>query len=186
MDVYRKKTIPVIYTELDFIRTTTNTDGCIIVDCAEDLKLLHELQNVAADNVCISSLEQDQWTHTFLIKAVFPDDILDRDGTSGEVIIWHRYYWKSYDAERAINPPIKEKPAEAVPLTDAGIDRDRLEELASTESCIRSLQLTEDLFTDGPNKNYELTKETVDKIKEIEKPLIAGIKLKKDKQKRLK
>lgn len=183
MDVYRKATIPAIYTALDFVRADRGPR--IIVDCAEDLEDLHRLQDVFKGNDCISSLERYQWTPTLFIKAVLPDNILDYDGTSDETIEWRCYYWKIYDALKIIDSSIEE-PAEALPLTDAGIDRDWLETLASTESCIPSLQDTEENLGEGYNENRKLTRESTARIKEFEKPIIAGIKLIEAKKKRLK
>jgi len=178
MDVYRTTTIPAIYTELDFVRADKNSR--IIIDCAEDLEALHRLQDVVKGNACISSVEPR--SETFFIKAIFPDDILDCDGTSDEVIEWRCYYWKIYDALKIIDSSI-EKPAEALSLTDAGIDSDRLDELASAESCIPYIQDTEGSLAEGYNENRRLTRESTDKIKEFEKPLIARIKLEERKKK---
>jgi len=179
MDVYRTTTIPAIYTELDFVCRTNIFE---IDDCADWLKRLRQIQDLVKGNACISSV--DEYSYTFFIKAIFPDDILNRNGTSNEEISWHYYYWKSYDALKIIDSSI-EKPAEALSLADAGIDSDRLDELASAESCIPYFQDTEDYFAEGYNENRRLTRESTGKIKEFEKPLIARIKLG-ERKKRLK
>ena len=94
MDVYRKKPLPAIYTQLGFVR---ESGPFLIADCPEDLPRLQQLQKIVAGNACLSEIE---WSHAFFVKAAaIPDDVLIRDGTSDAVIKWVVFYWKLYDAE---------------------------------------------------------------------------------------
>ena len=167
MDVYRKKPLPAIYTQLGFVR---ELGPCMIVDCPEDLSRLQQLQKIVAGDACVSEIE---WTHGLFVKAAIPDDVLMREGTSGTVIEWRIWWWKLWDAQHAQSLVTDRWPAEAVRLTDAGIGTDFLNLLAHPTSCLPMLRQTEVLFSKG----YELKPEIAAAIKEIEEPLIASMKL---------
>src|SRR5687767_13125324 len=113
MDAYRKNPVPVIYTQLDFVRAAP---PCLLADCPDDLPLLQQLQSIAAGHTCVSTLESP---YQMIVKVSFPDDILSRDGTTGILIRWHCYHWKLWDAESLITG---RQPAEAIHPTNAGID----------------------------------------------------------------
>ncbi len=176
MNVYRKEPLPAIYTILGFVRKFA-TYG-LLADCPEDLPRLRELQSVVAGDACISSLERD---YMLFVKAEFPDDILTRDGSSDDVIIWGVFYWKLWDAESLVKDS---RPTEAISYEDAGIDADYLDSLAHLTSCLPMLRETQTLFEsdNGKYKGYELKPKRVAAIKEIEKQLFASIKLQKMKQ----
>ncbi len=176
MDVYRKEPLPAIYTKLGFVRKFA-TFGWL-ADCPEDLTCLRELQSVVAGDACISSLEYD---YMLFVKAVFPNDIQARDGSSDDVIKWGVFYWKLWDAETLVKDS---RPAEAVSYEDAGINYEFLDSLAHPTSCLPMLRETQKLFEsdNGKNKGYELKPERVSAIKEIEQQLFASFKLRKMKQ----
>jgi len=167
MDVYRQSPVPVIYTQLEFVRAPST---CLLADCADDLTLLNLLQRVAAGHACVSELESP---HTLILKAEFPDDILDRSGTTGEVIEWRVFQWKLWDAESLVT---HSQPAEAVHPTNAGITPEFLNSLAHPKSCLPLLRTTQKVFDSGKRKGYQLSSETTAKIEGIEKPLIATTK----------
>ena len=175
MDVYRKEPLPAIYTELGFVRKSA---PFILADCPEDLSSLRKLQSVAAGDACVSKLE---WSHTFFVKAELPDDIATRDGSSDTVIKWRVFYWKLWDAQSLVKDS---RPTEAISYEDAGIDADYLDSLAHPTSCLSMLRQTQNLFEsdNGRSKGYELKSGMVAAIKEIEKPLIASVKLRTIKQ----
>lgn len=168
MDAYRKKPIPVIYTQLGFVRASS---PCILADCADDLPLLQKLQRVAVGDHCVSELEVP---HVLIVKAEFPDDILTRDGSTGDVVTWRKYYWKLWDAESYVTGC---QPAEAVDSTNAGIDTNFLDSLAHPTSCLPMLRKTEHAFSSGTQKGYQLRSETAAAIDQGEKTLIARIEL---------
>lgn len=172
MDVYRKNPVPVIYTHIEFVRAPCPR---MRADCRDDLPLLQQLQSIAAGHACVSVLECDS-PHTLIVKAEFPDDILSRDGTSGQVIEWRVFQWKLWDAESLLTN--RHPPAEAVHPAVAGIDPEFLESLADPSSCLKMLRETEDTFDSGTRKGYELHPETADAIAVIEKQLIARLNLK--------
>ena len=174
MDVYRKKPLPAIYTQLGFVR---ESGPFLIADCPEDLPRLQQLQKIVAGNACLSEIE---WSHAFFVKAAaIPDDVLIRDGTSDAVIKWVVFYWKLYDAESLVTD---HRPSEAVRLATAEISTDFLDSLAHPTSCLPMLRKTEDLFNANGRKGYELEPRIATAIKEIEKPLIASLKLRVMKQ----
>lgn len=170
MDAYRKKPIPVIYTQLGFVRASS---ACILADCADDLPFLQKLQRVAAGDHCVSELEAEP-EHELIVKVEFPDDILTRDGSTGDVVTWRQYFWKIWDAESYVT---RSRPAEAVNATNAGIDTDFLRLLAHPTSCLPWLRKTEQAFASGAQKGYQLRSETATAIDQSEKPLIARIEL---------
>ena len=175
MNVCRRKPIPAIYTQLEFVR---KSHTCMIADCPEDLPRLQQLEKVVAGDACVSEIERPSW---LIVKAEFPDDILIREGTSDTVIEWRIFYWKLWDAESLVG---ENRPAEAVRLTDAGIGTDFLDSLAHPTSCLPMLRQTEVLFSsdNGRYKGYELKPKRAAAIKEMEKSLIAGMKLRAMKQ----
>ena len=180
MDVYRKEPLPVIYTQLGFVR---ELGTCMIADCPEDLSRLQQLQKIVAGEACVSEIE---WSHGLFIKAAIPDDVLMREGTSGTVIEWRIWWWKLWDAQYAQSLVADRWPAEAVRLTDAGIGTDFLDSLAHPTSCLPMLRQAEVLFSsdNGRYKGYQLKPVAAAAIKEIENSLIASMKL--DAMKRLK
>lgn len=173
MDAYRKKLVPAIYTQLGFVREST---PCRFVDCPEDISHLRQYQEIAAGHHCVSKIETE-WQ--LIIKAEFPDDIRARTGTSGDLIIWKYYHWKIWDAESLVTGA---KPAEAVDPTNAGIEDHFLESLAHPTSCLPLLRLAEERFDSGDRKGYTLSSEVAFKLKQLEKPLIATIKLRRAKK----
>ena len=168
MDAYRKKPVPAIYTELGFVRASS---PCRLADCPDDISLLRQIQNIAAGHACVSELEIP---HQLIIKAEFPDDILTRTGSSGDVIVWKFYHWKLWDAESLVTGA---EPAEAVRPTKAGIEDHLLQSLAHPTSCLPFLRMTEEAFDSGGRQGYTLRSEVAFKLKQLEKPLIARIKL---------
>jgi len=168
MEVYRKAAVPAIFTQIGFVRATSPH---LLCDCDDDLPLLQQLQRIANGLECISELES---SHVFIVKAELPDDILSRDGSSGEVIEWRVYQWKFWDVESLVENRL---PTEAIRLIDAGITSEFIESLADPVSCLPMLRDTEDLLDSEERKGYELNSETEDAIKAIEKPLIARLKI---------
>ena len=164
MEVYRKNPIPVIYTELGFVRAAPPS---ILADCPEDLPRLQLLQSVAGGQSCVSELERPYW---LIVKAELPDDIFVRNGNSWEVIEWRVYFWKLWDAESLVNDS---QPAEAIRLADAGVNAQFLNSLAHPTSCLPMLRETQKVFGEG----YKLRPKTVAALERIETPLIAGLKL---------
>jgi hypothetical protein len=104
---YRQHKFPVIYTELTFVREWSPS---LLADCAEDLGWLNQLKEVASGKQCVSALEHP---HVFLVTCEFPDDILERDGTTGDVLEWSSYGWKTYDVENLFISDME--PGEAIP-----------------------------------------------------------------------
>ena len=173
MNVYRNNPIPTIYSRLQFVRKSS---PCALADCSEDLPRLQKLQQIVAGDACISEIE---WSYGLFIKAEIPDDVLMAKGTSDAVIKWIVFYWKLWDAGSLVTG---QRPAEAVPITNAGISTDFLDSLAHPTSCLPMLRQTEVLFNVNGRKGYELQPRIADAIEQIEKPLIASIKLKAMKQ----
>jgi hypothetical protein len=58
---------------------------------------LQQLKDVAAGRKCISILEDH---HEFLIKCVLPDDILDRNGLTDDLLNWRYFSWKMWDVKK--------------------------------------------------------------------------------------
>ena len=143
MDVYRKKPLPVIYTQLGFVRKS----GLFIrADCPEDLPDLQKLQTIVAGAACVSEIE---WSYGLFVKLTeIPDSVPRLDGTSDAVIQWRVFYWKLGDAESLVTDS---RPAEAVPLMDAGISTNFLESLAHPISCLPMLRQTGVLFEGDTN-----------------------------------
>lgn len=168
MDAYRKNPVPVIYTQLDYVRAAPPSR---LADCLDDLPLLKQLQNVAAGHTCVSTLESP---HQLIVKVSFPGDLLSRDGTTGKVIQWRFYYWKLWDAESLVTGL---RPAEAVHPINAGIDHASIDSLAHPTSCLPLLRTTKDALDSGYRKGYELDAKTAKDIERVEKKLIARTKL---------
>lgn len=199
MDVYRQRPVPVIYTQLPFVRPVRK----VVADEPEYIEQLDLLRTVGCGANCVSELEQaDQ----LMVKCVIPDSILDARGTTGQFIGWQYYYWKLYDVqywehveffvrhttaeeERLIWDigPAEELlirrvgPGGAVPLEKAGIRASFLETMADDSSCIPLLRKVEAVL--GP-KGYSLSKDMERSILEIERPLIARLQLQKMKSRR--
>ena len=169
MDIYRKIPIPAIYTQLDYVRAS---NLCILMDHPDDKPNLEKIQRVAAGDVCVSTLDGPV---QLIIKASFPDDILERNGTTWDRIEWQYYCWKLWDAENLVVD--HEPPAESVSLEEVGINQEFLDSLAHPTSCIDWLHTTQDAYDSGDYKGYELSNNTETKIKQYEKPLIARLKL---------
>jgi 5-methylcytosine-specific restriction endonuclease McrA len=168
MDIYRQQSLPVIYTHLPFIRYVSNA---VLADLPEDKYWLEQLKMVASGKRCISVLERP---HELIMKGSFPDDILQRDGTTGDLITWQYYYWKLWDVESFIN---QDKPSEAIPLEQTGIGPSNLETLASDTSCVPLLKKCQAMFDYGDYKGYCLTKDAEGKLIEYENRMIAALQL---------
>ena len=165
MDVYRQKPIPVIFTELPFVR---RSDPSCFVDSLEDISTLHELQSVATGKHCVSVLED---RHAFVIKCVLPDDILERNGTTHDLLARHCFFWKMSDIETIFTGS---EPAEAVSLKEAGIYTAYLRSIAQKSSCIPLLQKTATLFS---NRTCKFIHELKTDILAIEERLFAGLEI---------
>ncbi len=137
MITYRQTTVPVIYTKLKFMRASWPS---ILADCPDDLPLLQQIQSVAAGHACVSKLER---SYQLIVKAEFPDDILERNGSSNEVIEWRSYYWKLYDAQSLVTD--RDPPAEAIHIDKAGINTQFLDSLAHPKSCLPMLRATQNV-----------------------------------------
>ena len=171
MDAYRKSPIPVIYTELGFVRAAPPS---ILADCPKDLPRLQLLQSVARGQSCVSELERSsafERSHWLIVKAELPNDIFAWTGNTWKVIEWRVYFWKLYDAEFLVNVS-DPHPAEARSLADAGINTQFLNSLAHPTSCLPMLRETQKLFGEG----YKLRQETAVALERIETPLIARLK----------
>ena len=165
MDIYRKNPVPAIYTWLPFVRASLPR---LLADCPDDKARLEQIQNVATGRACVSDLESPT---EIIVKAEFPDNILERTYDSGEGIKWTCCYWKLWDAEFLLTGI---EPAEAVCLMDAGIDELFFDALADPTSCIPFLRKVEGVFPKG----YSLSSETAAKLEEHENPIIAQVELK--------
>lgn len=172
IEIFRKTRVPAIYTKLDYVRESATV---CYADCPKDLELIRQIQDVVKGKICVSNIER--LSYHFMIKAVFPENIMDLDGTSDELIEWHFFSWKVWDAETLIT---HRNPAEAVPLIKAGIEADFIDTLAHPSSCLPILRETEKMFQE--NSAYTLDSKIASEIKKIETPLIARIKLHKLKQ----
>lgn len=166
MDVYRQKLLPVIYTRLPFVR---RSHPAWLADLPEDDEWLEKLKAVASGTRCISTLEPK---HVFMVKCVIPDDILEKDGSTGEGITWYYYSWKMWDVQSLVTG---RKPAEAIPVEEAGLDPSFLETKANHDSCIRWLEDVEARSKEGVG--YSLSKDMKRRIREIEEPMLAGVRL---------
>ena len=171
MEVTRKTVLPAMYTRLSFVRQSGIFALC---DCCDDFPLIQQLQSVVAGNACLSELERPHW---LFLKAQIPDEVPKLHGTSDACIEWHVFYWKLWDVESLVT---NSRPAEAVPLGDAGIDIDFLESLAHPQSCLPMLRQTQVMLNEG----YELRPDVKAAIDEMEKPLLARTKLRKMKPSR--
>ena len=169
MDIYRKDPIPVIYTELNFVRASKES---VLMDHPDDRSYLQRTQRVAAGHDCVSTLGK---LYQLTIKASFPDDILERDCTTGDLIKWQYYYWKLWDAETLVEE--RELPAEAIPLEGTRIDQVFLDSIAQAKSCLPWLRTAQDASNSGDYKGYEISNNTATKIEQYEKSLIARLKL---------
>lgn len=167
--VYRRSCIPAIYAELPFVRKWS---PCLLADCNEDLHLLNDIKAVASGRQCLSSLESPL---TILVKCEFPGNILNRRGTTGDVIEWCRYGWKTYDVQCLLQPDVL--PGEAMSLEKAEIDGDLLARLAERASCIEILDKSEEFLEDCGMKGYEFPRQDKERIRAIEKPLFAALDL---------
>lgn len=167
MDVYRKKPVPVIYTELCFVRAARG----LLADCPGDISLLKQIQNIAAGQACVSELEG---AYQYIIKAEFQDDIRTLTGNSGRVINWKFYHWKFWDVTTLVSG---NRPTEAVALTQAGIEYQFLDSLAHPTSCLPLLSETERALTAGEYRGFTLHSNVAQQLEEHEKSLIARVKL---------
>jgi 5-methylcytosine-specific restriction endonuclease McrA len=167
MNIIRQQKIPLIYTELSFIR---KSPPCILTDSEADMNMLKELQSIARGELCLSANEN---SHELRILDVFPDNIIDLEGCSGEIIEWHYYFWKIYDVESLYTDRL---PGEAVEISSLPIVINQIEELGITKSCIPLLKNTEKRFNYSDydqGKRYELGSDLLSKIKVREDRLFA-------------
>ena len=175
MNSCRTSPLPVLYTKLRFVRFSSAWR--IFADCPEDLPYLHRVQSVAQGHTCVAQLEQ---SHELLLKAEFPADILERDGSSEEVIRWRAYCWKLWDVHSLIGD--RHLPAEAIQISEAGVDFHFIGSLAHPISCLPMLRKTQEVFPQG----YTLTQEIASALERMETPLIASLQLHAMKMKQLK
>ena len=166
MEVNRQTALPALYAQLEFVRQSGIFRLC---DCRDDLPRIQQLQSVVAGNACLSELERPYW---LFVKAQIPDEVAALDGTSDAPIVWRVFYWKLWDIESLVT---NTRPAEAVPLGDAGIDIEFLESLERPQSCLPMLRQTQIMLNGG----YELRPDVKAAIDEKEKLLLASIRLSK-------
>lgn len=169
MDIYRKRPIPAIYTELNFVRASKEH---VLRDHPDNRSYLQRIQRVAAGQDCVSTLGT---LYQLTIKASFPDDILERNCTTWSQIKWRYYYWKLWDAETLIVE--RELPTEAISLEGTGINRVFLNSIAQPKSCLPWLRTAQDALNSGDYQGYEISNNTAAKIEQYEKSLIARLKL---------
>ncbi len=164
MTVYRRQKVPFLYTQLSFVRQAPPSG---LADCAEDLEYLKRIQLAASGKECISSLEA---SHQLMIRVDFPDNVLEYDGTSGNLVEWFFWYWKAWDVEYLFKDG---QPAESVPIQEAGMTTVLLDSIAEPRSCIPFLEDVEILFNEGTRKGYTLESELRKSIQERENRLLA-------------
>jgi hypothetical protein len=165
LEVYRKNPIPAIYYYIPWIRKSPNAQWA---DCSEDLELIHQMKNVCTGKLCLSSFDGGC---DFLIKAIFPNDWNQYDGTTWESITWKYYKWNVWNVLYYIH---NNEPNEAVPLHDAGISIGYLENIVKPVSCIpilKELKKTLDYS--------ELTDSDIEEIKKKEINILSEVKLRK-------
>ena len=114
MEILRKEPLPRIYAELPFVRE--NRGG--FVDSPGDVRRLELLQDIVKGKRCVSELDTD---NRIVAKIEVSPEIVERAGTSGEIITWRYFYWKPHDASHVCEPG-KPRPYEAVSVEDAGLD----------------------------------------------------------------
>lgn len=163
MDILRRKPIPLIYANMPFVR---ESPVARFVDCQEDYELMTEMQAVARGEQCISSMEG---ASSIRLKCVFPDDILDRKGTSNDLLEWKEYYWRLYDVECMVS---KRYPHEAVTFKEAGISQSYVDQIVNRTSCIPLLRHVEIMESDWKH-GYRLEPKMIDAIQIIEAKLFA-------------
>jgi hypothetical protein len=168
MTVYRKRKVPVLYTQLPFVRAAPPGG---LADCPEDLEYLRRIQSVASGSECVSLIEA---SHQLILRADFPDDLLERDGTSGAGVEWSYWHWKAWDVEYLFK---QGQPAEAIPIEEAGITRKFLESIADQKSCIPFLEDVEILFEEGSRKGYTLNNHNRKLIEQREAGLLAAMRI---------
>jgi 5-methylcytosine-specific restriction enzyme A len=163
--VFRRQKVPLLYTQLPFVRQAPPSG---LADCAEDLEYLKRIQLAASGKECISTLEA---SHQLMIRIDFPDNVLEHDGTSGNLVKWFCWYWKAWDVEYLFKDG---QPAEAVPIQEAGIITELLDSIAEPRSCISFLEDVEILFTEGSRKGYTLERDMRKSIQKRENKLLAA------------
>lgn len=164
MEVLRRNSIPAIYLSIPWIRFPDVVSR--FVDSSEDIEMLTEIKSVCFGTNCISSLESP---HTFMIKGVFPDNILSLDGTSEEIVEWQYYHWKLWDVLYFIKGG---EPAEAVPLKVASLSSQYLESISNQSSCIPMLKELKKFLDFG-----ELTNDDILKIQKLEEKVLSQSRL---------
>lgn len=170
MIIFRKEKIPLIYTQLPFLRQSAPG---YIADCEDDLEYIDELKKIANGMICLSQSEAD---YMFIIRYDIDDNINNYNGDTEKVIESNYYYYKPWDVEYLINKKI---PAEAVLLTDLGIDYQFLYSLGERKSCIPFLKMTSQYFKNPYNEGYKIEEDMIKKIEEVEKNIFNSYDMKK-------
>ena len=165
MDIYRKDPIPVIYTELNFVRASKE---CVLWT----IRTTDPICNESSALLLVTIVCQPGKVVSLTIKASFPDDILEPVQL---LIKWQYYYWKLWDAETLVEE--RELPAEAIPLEGTRIDQVFLDSIAQAKSCLPWLRTAQDASNSGDYKGYEISNNTATQIEQYEKSLIARLKL---------
>lgn len=164
MTVYRRNSLPAIYTKISFLRRVSRT----FKDCQDDLNEILILQDASKGKRCISELEKK---NTFLIAVSFPDKILHLKGVINEEFEYLSYVLRLWDVSYYLKDT---QPTESVEPIEEGLDVKKIENLAATTSCLPFLYELEKTYhrkTDFPTDLQEKA------IKEAEKRIFAGLKI---------
>lgn len=164
MDILRRHSIPAIYLSIPWIRRPFGT-SCF-VDSQEDLETLTEIKSVCSGNNCLSLLDS---LSNFIIKGIFPDNILSMNGSSEELVEWQFFQWKVWDVLRFVEG---NNPSDAISLADAGLPSQYLNSISNQNSCVPLLKELKKTLDYG-----QLTDENIEKIQKIEKPLLSQLRL---------
>lgn len=165
MEVLRVSKIPTIYTSIPWIR---KAGEAVWADCVEDIELIKQMKNVCSRKLCLSSFDS---LAQFIIKAVFPDNWNEYNGTSEELINWNYYHWKVWDVLYLIDG---NTPNEAVSLKTANIPFNYLETIENKQSCIPLLRELKKKV-----KYDDLTEDKIHKIERIEEELFTELSIRK-------
>ena len=114
MEIYRKEPLPRIFAELPFVREGLGS----FVDSFDDIQHVELFRDIVRGKRCVSELDTD---NRIVAKIEMSPEMVERAGTSGEIITWRYFYWKPHDVSHVCEPG-KPRPYEAVSVEDAGLD----------------------------------------------------------------
>lgn len=167
---YRQQLIPVLYTELSFIRGPMKG---LRSDGDEDLEAVRVLQRIARGEACVSEIERDD---QIIVKMQLPDNILELDGRSNESVVFEFFAWRLWDVECLVT---RDQPSCTVHVDET--ERKRLLAFAKAMSCRPYLKDVKAILNHDGSRTDEQRKEIWAELKLIEDKSMARFRIQKRK-----